>query len=175
MCHFPAPPVFVTATSFVSQDFGICFFILSAEVSALCFTHRHSCLLLVQCHRLRRQHSERNVVVCPFHTPHTAHLKHSVVLTGTGHMRLSQGTSPSTNATSMNREDLLMRSGQVTPILQEGNVSRRTTSNSLPALPSVPSDHLYETVELTNPTTMQVDLLAGATPCRRRVVWTRRR
>ena len=72
--------------------------------------------------------------------------------------------SPSTNAISMNREDLLMRSVQVTPVLQEGNISRRTTSNSLPALPSVPSDHLYDTVEITNPTTVQVDLQAGAIP-----------
>ena len=123
----------------------------------------------------RRQYSERKVVVCQFHIPHTAHLKHSVVFTGTGHMRLSQGMSPSTNAISLHREDLLMRSVQVTPILQEGNVSRRTTSNSLPALPSVPSDHFYDTVEITNSTTMQVDLLAGTTPCRRRIVRTRRR
>ena len=129
----------------------------------------------MQCHRLRRQYSERKDVVCSFHTPHTAHLKHSVIFAITEDMRLSQGTSPSTNAISLHREDLLTRSGQVTPIPQEGNVSRRTTSNSLPALPSVPSDHFYDTLEITNPTTMQVDLQAGATPCRRRIVRTRRR
>ena len=38
-----------------------------------------------------------------------------------------------------------MRSGQATPIPQGGNVSRRTLSTSLPALPSVPSDRFYDT------------------------------
>ena len=47
-----------------------------------------------------------------------------------------------------------MRSGQATPIPQGGNVSRRTLSTSLPALPSVPSDRFYDTVEITNPTTI---------------------
>ena len=56
---------------------------------------------------------------------------------------LSQVMSPSTRTHSMNREDSLTRSGQATPIPQGGNVSGRTVSNSLPAPPSVPSDHFY--------------------------------
>ena len=45
-----------------------------------------------------------------------------------------------------------MRSGQVTPIPPGGNVSRSTMSSSLPALPTVPSDPFYDTMEIADPT-----------------------
>ena len=70
-------------------------------------------------------------------------------------IHFSQVVSPSTSTKSLDRRDLLLRNGQATPIPQGGNGSRRTMSNSLPALPSVHSDEFHDTVEITNPTTMQ--------------------
>ena len=69
----------------------------------------------------------------------------------------SQVMSPRTNTNSMNRRNLLMRNGQATPIPQAGNVSSRTMGSSLPALPCVPSDQFSYTMEITNPTTLQVE------------------
>ena len=79
-------------------------------------------------------------------TPHsyTAHLKQLRGFAVTEDMHLSQVMTPRTKTNSMHREDLLMTRSQVTPVLQEGNVPRSTTRNSLPAPPSVPSDHFYD-------------------------------
>ena len=65
---------------------------------------------------------------------------------------LSQVMSSSTRTNSMNRRDLMMRKGEVTPIALGGSVSRNTMRCSLPALPSAPSDQFYDTMEITNPT-----------------------
>ena len=37
-------------------------------------------------------------------------------------------------------------------------------SSSLPVLPSVPSDQFYDTVEITNPTTVQVEEASKLSP-----------
>ena len=49
-----------------------------------------------------------------------------------------------------------MRNGLATPILLGGNLSRSSMSISLPPFPSLPSDNLYDVVEITIPPTMQV-------------------
>ena len=53
-------------------------------------------------------------------------------------------------------KNVLMRSGQATPIPLGGNLSRSMMINSLPALPT-PSDDLYDTMEIMNPRTVQVE------------------
>ena len=49
---------------------------------------------------------------------------------------------------SMARRNLLMRTGQATPIPMGGNLSRGMMSSSLPALLSVPSDPFYDTRDI---------------------------
>ena len=46
----------------------------------------------------------------------------------------SQVMSPSSRINSVDRTNLLMGNGQATPILQGGNVSRRSMTSSHPAL-----------------------------------------
>ena len=97
------------------------------------------------------------------HLPHCAHQTLSgFAVTEDAH--LSQNMSPSTNTHSMNRRNLPMRNGQGTPIPLGGSVSRSTMSSSLPTLPSVPSDQLYDTMEITKPTTMQVESASREEP-----------
>ena len=72
--------------------------------------------------------------------------------------------SPNTRTNAMNRRDLPTRNGQATPIPQGGNVSIRTVINSLPAHPSVPSDQIYDIMDITNPTTMQVESASRREP-----------
>ena len=154
MCHLSC-----TSSFFFCQSNNTCksrlwhlLLKLSSQVSAVCFAHRRCWICLVQVSSpcgLRRQYSERKV--------HTAFLHcapqrlRDVAVTGR-QKRLSQVTSPSSSTHSMNRRDVLMRSGQATPTSWGGNVSRRTMSNSLPAFPSVPSDQFYDTEKITTPT-----------------------
>ena len=56
-----------------------------------------------------------------------------------------------------------MRNGQATPIPLGGNLSRSMMINSRPALP-IPSDDFYDTMEITDPTTMQVELADRGEP-----------
>ena len=96
----------------------------------------------MQCHRLRRQYSERKDVVGPY--PRTLRTSNnSVVLRLQKTCTFTKVMTPRTKTNSMHREDLFMTRSQVTLVLQEGNVPRSTTRNSLPAPPSVPSDHFY--------------------------------
>ena len=140
--------IFSQQIHFVSQDFGTCILSLSGQVSALCFVHKHSWILLVQCHRLaycdgRTRWRKVGGVAVPH--SYAAHLKPLRGFAVTEDIHFSQDMSPSTRTKSMNRRDLLVRSGQATPIPQGRNVSRRTLSNSLPALPAIPSDHFSDT------------------------------
>ena len=50
-----------------------------------------------------------------------------------------------------------MRSGQAAPIPLGGNLSRSMMSTSPPALPSTLLDQFYDTMEITNPPTVQVE------------------
>ena len=69
---------------------------------------------------LQRQYAERKVVVCPFHN--TAHITHSVVWRLQKTYNFSQVMNPTTN--QWLAENLLVRSGQATPIPPGGNLSR---------------------------------------------------
>ena len=70
-------------------------------------------------------------------------------------IHFSQVMMPSTS--SMTRRNLLMRSGQATPVLLGGHLSRSMMSSSLPAHPSVLSEQFFDTVEITNPPFTQVE------------------
>ena len=169
--HKPQLSHSCTATAFVSQDFCICILSLRSQVSALCFAHRHSGILVVQCHRFAYcDASTRNK------ESRCASISSSYALqtfrrcAATEDIHLSQVMSPSTRTNSINRRNLLVRNGQATPILQGGNVSRRLMSSSLPALPAVLLD--YDIMEITNPTTMQVESASGDNSMQ--IVWTSR-
>ena len=82
----------------------------------------------------------------------------------TEHIHRSQAMSPCTSTKSLNRRDVMMRNGQVPPIPLGGHVSGNTMISSLPELPSIPSDQFYDTVEITNPTTMQVESASKGEP-----------
>ena len=132
----------VTAITFASQGFGI---FLNPQWSGLCLLFPRTDLEPCWCSVIAFDGSARKGRSPWVHTTllHCAPL----ALRGfavTEDLHLSQVMSPCTRTHSMNREDSLTRSGQATPIPQGGNVSRRTTSNSLPAPPSVPSDHIYD-------------------------------
>ena len=108
--------------------------------------------------------STRKVVVCPYHF--STHVTHSVVTEDTPFT----GYEP-----KYTFNDSQKLAGQATPIPLEGNLSRSMMSSSLPALPSVPSDHFYDTMEITNPPAVQVKIcVQEGAPCRR-TVWTRRK
>ena len=102
---------------------------------------------------LRRQYSEENHCVSIPHS-YTARIKHSVVFTVTEDMNSSPRCEPKYNFDES--KNVLMRSGQATPIPLGGNLSRSMMINSLPALPT-PSDDLYDTMEIMNPRTVQVE------------------
>ena len=111
--------VIVTAITFVSQDFGIRNSSFGSQLSALCFKHRLSGILLVQCHRLAHYDgsTRRGKSLCvSIHHFYAAHLKHSVVLRLQKTCTFHRFVSPSTHTKFMNQRDLLMRSGQATPI-----------------------------------------------------------
>ena len=117
---------------------------------------------------------EEKLLVCPVPHFYAAHLKPLRGFAVTEDIHLSQDMSPSTRTNSMNRRDLLMRSGQATPIPQGGNVSRRTLSNSLPALPSIPSDQFSDTGNHESDDCASATCQQGATTFSRRIVWTRK-
>ena len=82
-------------------------------------------------------------------------MPYSVVFVVTDDMHLSQVMSPSPN--SMTRRNLLTRNGQATRIPLGGHLSRRMMSSSLQARPSVLSDQFCDTMEIANPSAMQME------------------
>ena len=148
ICHLLAPPVFFTAITICKSRLWHLHFIPSVVRSLLCVSRKdilESCWCSVIALRIATAVLEEEKLRCV----HTTCLRCAPqALRGfavTEDIHLSQDMSPSTRTNSMNRRDLLMRSGQATPIPQGGNVSRRTLSNSLPALPSIPSDQFSDT------------------------------
>ena len=61
-------------------------------------------------------------------------------------------------------QKLLMRYGQATPILLGGNLSRTVMSSSRQALPSVPSDQFYDTLEITNLPAVHIESASRGEP-----------
>ena len=102
---------------------------------------------------LRRQYSEENHCVSIPHS-YTARIKHSVVFCGYRRHELFTRCEPKYNFDES--KNVLMRSGQATPIPLGGNLSESMMINSLPALPT-PSDDLYDTMEIMNPRTVHVE------------------
>ena len=118
-----------------------------------------------KCHRIAYcdgSTRRRKVAVCPYHSLRCA----PQALRGfavTEDIHLSQDMSPSTRTNSMNRRDFLMRSGQATPIPQGGNVSEHW-SNSLPSTSFNTFQISFLTLEITNPTTVQVERASRKQP-----------
>ena len=133
-CH-----IFCNSTiTFVSQDFGIYIFSLSSHVIADILDFFLCSVIAL---RVATAVLGKGKLLCVQTTSPTLRTSNTpCFLVVTKDWQFSQVMSPSTRTNSMNRRDLLVRSGQATPSPQGGNVWRRTMSNSLPALPSVPSD-----------------------------------
>ena len=104
------------------------------------------CLRCMRGDRDGLRYSERKVA-CPYHT-HTLHCERALC-SFCGYTKHTPFTSYEPKYNSTVRRNVLIRSGQATPVLLGGNLSRSMMSSSLPALPSVPSDQFYEIVEIT--------------------------
>ena len=144
-----------TATS-VSQDFSICCQLTVVQVSAFVPSpHRHSLhsvtdVVLSPC-VLRRQYSERQVVVCPYHT-HTLRMSHSAVL-------WLQKTFFTGDASKNNFQDAQKLTDEKRPSHADFSGRKpfkKYDEQFTPALP-IPSAHFYDIVGITNPPTMQVE------------------
>ena len=157
-------------------DFGTCFQSTAVQVSALCFSpHWHSWHSVIGAFLppcvLRRQYSEKKVVVCPYPLTHTTHATHSVVW-------WSQKTDTFHRVWSWvqfnDSQKLTDEKRPTTPIPPGGNLSRSMMSRSRPSLPR-PSDHFlrhcgkYESADCASGTCPQVK-----TQCRS-TVWTGRK
>ena len=143
ICHLPAALVFCHNNNILSVK-TVAFAFYPSVVRSLLYVSRTDILEPVgavssPC-ALRRQYSERNIVVYPCRNPTLRTSNTPWFLRVTEGTDLSQVMSTSTRTKSMNPRDLLARNGQATPMSHGGLVSRRTTSNSLPVLPSVLSN-----------------------------------
>ena len=130
----------------------------TCQVSALCFAHGRSWILLVQCCLLcglRRQYAEETHCMSIPHS-YTAQIKHS----GYRDIHLPQVMGPRLQV------QVQIRS---TPIPMGGNLSRSMISKSLPPFPIPSGDFFNGTLEIAK----MWNLLAGENPTQS-TVWTRR-
>ena len=164
-CLF-APPVRFTAIMVKSRLLHFCLYSSTVQVSALCLAHRHSWIL--------RGHSAlalRTATAVLGRGSRCMDIPHSYILRTSNtpwcrgcrrHRLFHRLWAQVQNSTT--RRNLLMRSGQATPSPLRGHLSRSMMSSSLATLPSVLSDQFYDTMEITIPTTMQVESASTEEP-----------
>ena len=150
----------------IRHSSGICksrlwhfhFLSLNRQVSALCIAHRHSWILLVQCHRLAYcEGSIREGKLLCVHTTSPLRTSNTPWFCGWRRHMLLMGGQPKYENKFVESRRFIGEKRSSHTILGGGNVSSRSMSSSLPAILAEPPDQCYDITEITNPTTMQVE------------------
>ena len=175
ICHLLAPPVFFTAITICKSR--LWHLNLFPEQSGACFVFRAKTFLnpvgAVSSHCVLRLQYSKKKLRCV----HTTCLRCAPqALRGfavTEDIHLSQDMSPSTRTNSMNRRDLLMRSGQATPIPLGGNVSEHWAIHCQHFLQYL-SDQFSDTGNYESDNYASGTCQQEATTFSRRIVWPRK-